>query len=157
VDGEKQFDRGFSRFTHHIEDLRYIWKDVQKDFYEIEQKQFQSQGAHSNTWQPLSKKYGEWKAKKHPGKQILELSGTLWKSLTSAGANGAVFISEPDSMAVGTSIKYAQYHQRGTRKMPKRKPIDLVEADKRQIGRTIHRRLVGVAREDGFQVQGGAI
>lgn len=153
VDGEAAFDRAFSRFSDGITDLRPIWGDVAKDFWEIEQQQFSSQGAHSNQWVPLSKKYGEWKARKYPGKQILEIDGTLWHSLTTKGAQGAVYLPEKDQMAIGTSIRYAQYHQRGTRKMPRRAPIDLVESDKRMIGRTIHRRLVGVSRDAGFGVQ----
>lgn len=157
VDGQAVFDRAFNRFGAHLEDLRPIWDDVAKDFWEIEREQFQSQGAHSNQWQPLSQKYGAWKAVKHPGKQILELDGTLWRSLTSKGATGAVLIADKDSLSIGTSIRYATYHQRGTRKMPARKPIDLTEGDKRKIGRTIHRRLVGVARDAGFAVQGGAV
>lgn len=153
VDGAAVFDRAFSRFGEGISDLRPIWDDVAKDFWDIEQQQFKSQGAHSNTWKPLSEKYGQWKAKKYPGKQILEIDGTLWRSLTQKGAKGAVYDPQKDELAIGTSIPYAQYHQRGTRRMPRRAPIDLTEGDKRRIGRTIHRRLVGVAREAGFEVQ----
>ena len=154
IEGQAQFDRMFSRFGSHTDDLRFLWPDVAADFRAIEQEQFQSQGAHSNQWQPLSRKYGAWKARKYPGKQILELSGALWKSLTTKGGKH-VERSDKDSLTIGTSVKYAGYHQRGTRKMPARKPIDLSEVDKKRIGRTIHRRLIGKAREAGFTVQGG--
>ena len=155
VDGEAQFDRAFSRFGHHTEDLRFLWADVASDFREIEQEQFATQGGHGHAWQPLSKKYGQWKAKHHPGKQILELDGTLWKSLTVKGAKGHVERPDKDSLSLGTSLHYAKYHQRGTKKMPARKVIDLTEADKKKISRTIHRRLVGVARATGFEVREG--
>lgn len=155
VDGQAEFDRAFSRFGHHTEDLRFLWPDVAADFRSIEQEQFASEGAHSHQWVPLSKKYGTWKARKRPGKQILELDGTLWKSLTVKGAKGHVERYDKDTLTIGSSVKYAIFHQRGTRKMPARKPIDLTEADKRKIGRTIHRRLIGKARDAGFNVQGG--
>lgn len=157
VDNQHVFDRMFSRFGEHTEDLRFLWPDVAADFREIEQEQFSTQGAHSHTWQPLSRKYGQWKAKKYPGKQILELDGTLWQSLTRKGAKGHVEQFDKDSLAIGTSIHYAKYHQRGTRKMPARKVIDFTEADKMKIAKTIHRRLVGKGREAGFTVQRGSV
>src|SRR3990172_9586013 len=132
VDGDVQLARSFSRFADNIKDARKPFGEVADDFKEIEDKQFKSEGSYgSGGWMPLSSNYAEWKAKHYPGTKILERTGRLWASLASKTSDTIRDIKKLE-MTVGTSSKYAIFHQRGTRKMPMRKIINLTEDDKRR-------------------------
>lgn len=152
VDNVAVIDRAFSRFGENISDLRPIWDEVAKEFYRIEDEQFATEGGHSgNAWKPLSAKYEKWKEARIPAQMILEFDGTLKHSLTGPNSKGSIRIDEPDGLALGSSLHYAKYHQQGTRKMPRRPPIDLNEGDKRRITKAIHRGLVKRNRRTGFE------
>ena len=158
VEGEAQFDRAFSRFGEGISDLRPLWDDVAKVFYDVEDKQFASEGAHSgNKWKPLSAKYQAWKEKRIPGPMILELTNKLKLSLTYKGSGNHVRAEEPLMLVLGSSLPYARYHQTGTRRMPARKPIDFNEDDRKRIGKAIHRGLVRMSRKIGFETEEGFV
>jgi phage gpG-like protein len=152
VDNVAVIDRAFSRFGDNVRDLRPVWDDVAKEFYRIEDEQFATEGAHSgNAWKPLSAKYEKWKESKIPAQMILEWDGTLKRSLTGPSSKGSIREETENELALGSSIHYARYHQQGTRKMPRRPPIDLNEGDKRRITKAIHRGLVKRNRRTGLE------
>jgi phage gpG-like protein len=118
VDGKADFDRVFSRLDANFDDLSPIWPDVRDEFWQIEKEQFDSEGSAggSGRWKQLSKRYG--RSRKSPvygaGKKILEASGELRESLTGQTANTRYYTT-PKEIAVGTSLPYGIYHQRGRR------------------------------------------
>lgn len=146
VHGEKQLLRTFSRFADAVEDYRPAWPDVQAAMEAVEEAQFSSQGAHgSGGWAPLNPRYAAYKAATYGAKPILERTGDLKASLT--GKTGkSVREMRRLEFQYGTRVPYAGFHQSGTSRMPRRKLIDLNEADKRDITRAIQRYLVGVLR-----------
>jgi len=77
----------------------------------------------------LSPRYAAWKAKKYPGRKILERTGGLKRSITTKGGAGNVRRMTATTMELGTSDKSAQYHQSGTARMPRRQVIDLTPED----------------------------
>lgn len=152
VAGERQLDRGISRFEEGISDYRPVWDLIYDDFLAEVKAQFESEGAHGGgRWAPLSERYARWKQKHYPGKPILERTGDLKKSLTERGAPGAVFRSEPRALTMGTDVPYAIYHQTGTRKMPARQEIRLTSHFKIEAMRLIQEYLVHRATELGFR------
>jgi phage gpG-like protein len=150
VDGEVQLARALSRFGENVKDLRPAFNQISSLFYNIEKKQFTSEGSYgSGGWKALSPKYAEWKARNYPGKPILQRSGRMMSSLT--GQTGdTVREMGPLWLRLGTSVYYAFFHQRGTKYMPKRKPIELTEIDKRNWVKAVQRFLVNMAREKGL-------
>lgn len=160
---EVQFDRGFSRFGEGLDDYMELWPDLIADFENIEKKQFKSEGkSGSIKWAKLSKKYARKKKRLYPGKKILDRTGALNAALTDSDAKGAIRGEFPKLLNMGVDseeIPYAIYHQTGTERdqtftktledgskythvvhitMPRRRPIELNEADKKRWGRIIH-------------------
>lgn len=127
------------------------WDDVAAKFYDIEQKQFASEGGRSHRWARLTPAYEQWKAKNYPGKKILEREGTLRESLVGPG-NYAFRQDEKLKLRIGTTVPYAIYHQKGTSKMVKRRPIDVQEADVKELQTIMLRHLVNKLRAAGVKV-----
>lgn len=155
VDNQAQFDGAFDVLTESLSDLRPVWPEIELQFYRAELEQFNSEGARGGArWQALSPKYARRKAKLAPGKPILELTGRLKRSLTVIGGADAVRIAEPLSLTLGTKTPYAGFHQRGGRKLPQRKPLNLTRDDYGKFVSRIYRYAESVGREAGFQVSG---
>ena len=147
VAGEVQLHRAIQRFTDGVDDLRPLWPEMSQMFYDIEREQFTTEGGagESGPWAPLSPRYAAWKASHYGGKGILERSGGLLASLT--GGTGAIHETTKDSLRIGTSNRHAMFHQKGTRRMPARKVIDLSERNKRRLMKVLQGYLVRLERE----------
>lgn len=155
LDNQQKFDGAFDVLTDGLSDLRPVWPEIELQFYRAELAQFNSEGARSGgRWQRLSPKYAKRKAKIAPGKQILVLTGRLKRSLTVIGGDDSVRIAEPLSLTLGSKAPSAAYHQRGGRKLPQRKPLDLTRDDYGKFVSRIYRYAEKVGREAGFQVSG---
>lgn len=154
VDGVPEFDRAFNRIGQIISDFRSIWPEVAQAFYRIEVEQFESEGTRgaSGRFTALSPAYAKFKAVKFPGKTILRATDTLFDSLTNPNAPGSVFRPEQSQLTLGTSVPYGVFHQRGTRRMPRRPPISMSEDQKRQIQKAIQIGLVQFMRRQGFSI-----
>lgn len=138
IAGEKQIQRRFSRFSDALEDMTPAFKEITKRFYAGERKQFATQGGWgSGGWKPLSPEY----AKRKPGRSILVVSGKLESSLTKSGASGNVEIIQRDMLILGSDLPYGIYHQKGTKNMPIRKPIELPEAERKEWTSIIHKHI----------------
>ncbi len=138
VAGEEQLVRGFSRLADEFKDLSEPFRAIVQDFKAIEAKQFKSEGSYGGSgWQALSPRYAAWKEQNYPGRPIMVLSGLLMDSLT--GEN-SYFVQEirPLQLTMGTQVPWAIYHQQGTSRMPQRKLVNLTEADRARMMKTIH-------------------
>jgi len=81
----------------------------------------------SRGWEDLSPAYAAWKAKHYPTAGVLELTGTLKRSLT-VGTVDTIVRKEYGGVKVGTRVPYAVYHQEGTKNLPSRPPMALSDA-----------------------------
>ena len=130
--------RSFSRFADAIRDFSPAFEEIANDFKEIEKKQFNTEGQYgSGPWRALKPSYARWKAKYHPGKKILVLSGLMKESLEDENPYTVREIS-PLQLRIGTKVRYAVYHQKGTSKMPARPIIKLNQADKTRWTKILH-------------------
>lgn len=154
VDGVKQIDRSFSRVGQSLSDLRPIWDNVQKEFWQIEDEVFKSENARgaSGKWQPLTRPYAKQKAQRYGVKTILRASDRLYESLTKKTGD-TVLLKEPQEFGIGTSVPYAGYHQRGGKKLPKRPVIDFSESHKTRLTKTIQRDILKELRKSGLEVK----
>ena len=113
VAGVTAVDRSLARFGERVTDLRPAFEAIAQQFGQANKEQFDSEGAASGGWKPLSTKYGVWKAAHFPGAKILHRTGALEKSLT-ARPFGIERVTT-QLIEMGTAIDYAQYHQKGRR------------------------------------------
>jgi phage gpG-like protein len=155
IAGEVQMDRGIARFADGVADYRPIWSVIEDDFYSLEARQFKTQGEQGgDAWAPLSEAYSGWKEAHYPGKPILERTGDLMKSLTSAKDPNAVCVEERKTLTLGTRIPYAIYHQSiepRNSNLPRRPEIMLTEGFKRTVMAHVQQYLVQIASQSGFR------
>lgn len=153
VEGVTILNRSFSRVNETLTDLRPIWDNVQREFWAIEDQQFKSENARgaSGTWKPLTRPYAKRKAQRYGVKTILRASDRLYSSLT--GQTGdTVLLKDPQEFGIGTSLKYAGYHQRGGGRLPKRPVIDFSENQKRDLMKGMQRDILKELRKTGLEV-----
>lgn len=118
-DGMEAFELTLARFRDNIADALPAFEAMADHQATVNTRQFNTRGAYGGTrWAPLSPAYGAWKARNHPGKPLLELSGDLRDSFTTRPfgideVTGQGFV-------IGTQVSYAAYHQHGTDTMPAR-------------------------------------
>lgn len=154
LEGVREFDRTFTRFTANLRDFRQLWPGVITELRKITAEQFAAQGrGPTGKWKALSPKYAAWKAKRYPGAPILVRTGDLKQSLTSNSAHSIVRAT-PDLLEFGTSLPYAIYHQTRVpqKRLPRRPVFDFTEADKTRITKAIQVRLVKAGRDNGVTV-----
>ena len=147
VANQGQIKRAIAGVEQAPKDLTRAWEAIVIDFYVTQEQRFAAEGANEGLpkWAALSKPYAAWKAtSKFPGRTILDLSGSLRRSLTQRGGAGNVTRIEPMSLELGTAVRtpngswnLGMLHQTGTRKMPPRPPIGLSPGQKNQISRMI--------------------
>lgn len=108
----------------------------------LEQRQFQSQGKFASAgWAPLAPSTVRAKARRGLDPRILHATGDLAASL--AGGPGSIEISQAHQLIFGTSVKYGRFHQSGTSRMKRRRPLELREQDRRAMVNVLQRHLRG--------------
>lgn len=139
--GEDQIDRTLERFEVRSDDASPAFHAIAEQFRALNRRQFDSEGVAGggSPWTPLSPAYAAWKARVHPGKPILELTGDLRRSLT--GDPLGVERIGPDYAELGTEIPYGVYHQLGDG-VPQRRPVDVPESERRAWVRILQRFIV---------------
>jgi phage gpG-like protein len=131
VKGVNELVASFEKVRDGLLDLRQLgtWDAVATEFRRIEKEIFDSEGGagKSGKWKPLATAYAVRKQKVWGSVPILQASGKLYRSLTQKGAPDSVFETSKMEMAIGSSVEYGGYHQRGTSRIPRRPPVDLTE------------------------------
>jgi len=153
VDGDVQMARSLSRFGEGVKDMRPAFKQIMDAFFQIEKKQFESEGSYgSGGWESLSPNYEAWKSRNFPGASILQRTRRMVQSLTGETSD-TVKVMNPKDFRVGTRVPYAGYHQTGTGRMPRRPVIELTESDKREWIKIVQRWLVNMAKQAGLRMR----
>jgi phage gpG-like protein len=150
-------DRAIARFADGVSDFRPIWPVISDDFYALEKDQFKSEGAEGGEqWQELSEAYAGWKEVHYPGKPILQRSGDLYNSLTSANDPNAVMIAERRALTLGSKVPYAIYHQSPAprKRLPRRPEIMITDKFRSDAMRNVQAMLVQMATNYGFRTGG---
>jgi phage gpG-like protein len=129
VFGEDQIDRELAGIEHAAADMRPAFEELRRRFLTIERRQFATQGGYSGGWAPLSPRYRAWKAQHYPGKTILRRTDALWRSLTEGPA---VAVLEPSYMVLGSDVAYGRFHQQGGGRLPRRRPVEIADAERRE-------------------------
>ena len=131
IEGEKQLSRNLLLLADKVRDWTPAFEETAYTLKNIFQNDvFASEGSViEEHWSPLKKAYALQKAKKYPGKGLLEATGTM--------RNGFMTLWRPDMAMVWNDVEYFKYHQSNQprEKMPRRVMIKLAEAQRTQVVR----------------------
>ena len=149
VEGEGQIERAFELEAKMAEDMSVPLSRMADVILQKVNEQFTTEGAHSEAggWKPLSPEYAAWKAKHYPGAPILVRTGKMKELLLDK--TSAVTV-EKQRMIYHPRSEYAGYHQRGTSKMPARKPVNLTMADRKAALNTVFTEWVNEMKHKAF-------
>jgi phage gpG-like protein len=141
VFGEEIVSRRLLRFSKGAEDGRPAFRKIAALIEAATLRRFESEGAFGGEkWAPLAESTLRGK---DASKGILVDSGRLRASLTQETASDAIRHIGPHEMHWGSSVPYGKFHQSGTSRMPRRRPVKLPESVKRAMVRELQRELVG--------------
>lgn len=143
VFGEEQVSRELMRFSAHAGNAQPAFHKIAEDMREQIAEQFSTEGDRgSGGWAPLTDSTLAAKAARGLDSHILQATQSLMNSLAGTGGDHIEQVTD-DSLLFGSSIAYGKYHQKGTTRMPARKPVDFTELDRRGFVRTLQRYIVG--------------
>ncbi len=144
VKGSERTDAALQIFP--IRDWRVVWPRVASGLSRMVADQFAQEGARGpqGPWKPLAVKgqegpsgpyktdYAKRKQRQSPGSSILQATGALLRSFLPESGN-TVNESWPMKLRWGTSLPYAAYLHRGTRKMYARPIFDFELSEDRKM------------------------
>lgn len=135
VTGAEKAAAELTALSGKMQNLRGLFEQVlEPDIYEWQAERFDQEGK-PERWARLSDRYAAWKARRYPGRRILEREGLLREGLTRRGGRFQVRRVTDTSLELGTSAPYAQFHQFGTRRMPRREIVTITGDDERRWAR----------------------
>lgn len=145
--GEDIISRDLSRISDNMGDLRPAFLQMFTLLEESEKRQFDSQGSYgSGGWAPLSPVTLQRKAALGLPSDILVATGAMRDSLIDGGSAGAVRHMTQTRAVFGTADPKAIFHQMGTERMPRRRPVQPPEQDRRNLVKVFQRQFfTGVA------------
>jgi phage gpG-like protein len=147
VFGDKIVERELLRFSHAAENMRPAGQEFMDYMRGIEREQFNTQGASgSGGWAPLKPATVAQKARRGHDPRILRATGALFGSLTSRGGPNHLEKISANEWFYGTSDPKAKFHQKGTRRMPRRPVIEFSERNRRDVVKIVQRHLIGEGR-----------
>lgn len=146
--GEKLIARKIDRLGYRALTAKPAFEGIADRIRGYEKRLFDSEGASGGRpWEPLA---ASTVARKAGGgfatigadggvsigsldPRILHATHRLRKSLTDANDPEHLEIATNDSLVFGSLVPYGKYHARGSGHLPKRRPIQFNEAQKRRI------------------------
>lgn len=137
--GEEQLERELLRFSAYAGSPQPAFHKIAEDMRHQIEEQFASEGGRgSGGWAALKETTSLAKAAAGLDPHILQATHKLVRSLTSTGGDHVEQVTD-SSLFFGSKVGYGQFHQKGTGKMPARKPVDFTELDRRGFVRTLQR------------------
>lgn len=142
VYGDEQISRELLRFSAHAGNPQPAFRQIAENMREQIAEQFATEGGRgSGGWKPLADSTIASKLAAGLDPHILQATQTLMESLTGTGGDHIEEIND-DSLVFGSADPKGKFHQKGTSKMPARRPIDFTELDRRGFMRTLQRYIV---------------
>jgi phage gpG-like protein len=118
------------KIKDNLDDFGPVFKEAKEDLQTLWRNNFLQNGLPAGGWKPLDAEYGSWKSINFPGKGPMVRSGKLFRSLTDLRGNPNKI--DKKEATFGTNIKYAEFHQSGTRNMPARPVVFVTERYERK-------------------------
>lgn len=134
VEGETQLSRTLMLMADRVKDWTPAFQETASTLKNIFSNDvFESEGAAIDEhWAALSPDYEARKAKRYPGKGLLQASGTMRNSFKS--------MYQSDMAQIWNTTDYFKYHQsnQARSKMPRRVMIKLAEAQREVVVKIFH-------------------
>lgn len=134
IEGEKQLSRVLLTLADGVKDWTPAFQETAITLKKIfSDDVFKTQGGVIDEhWSPLSKAYAYQKAKKYPGRGILEKTGTMRDSFMT--------MWRPDMAAVWNEADYFKYHQsnKPRSKLPRRVMMKLADSQRTLVVKIFH-------------------
>lgn len=140
--GETLMRRDLLRFSDNLAVPVLALEAIATGMRHAAERQFDTEGAASGGWQALAASTLAEKARKGYPDKILQATGALKASLTQRFDAAHVERLSADSLTFGSTVPYGIYHATGTRRMPKRPPVALTDADKVEMVKVVQRALI---------------
>ena len=102
-------------------DFGPVFEKIRDELEAVWSNNFMTNGLPSGGWAPLDPGYASWKSVNFPGMPPMIRSGRFFSSL--GNLRGTVNIIRDKKATFGTPVKYAEFHQYGTTKMPVRRVV----------------------------------
>lgn len=109
IENDAEFKRQIELAVSKVSDLRFAFKEIQRDWFKSNKAQFSLRG--SGQYPALSPQYAEQKRKRYGNKPILVASGRLMKSITGAPNADSIVRIGKISMILGTRVPHGIFHQ----------------------------------------------
>ncbi len=160
ISGAQQFDlkvRQFDSWGMAIRDLTPAWTEIGEDLLgDFAQNMVREGGFFGGgTWPPLAASTIADKQRQGYGMMpMLWRTGELAESLSERNAPGNIFDARPDSLTVGTSVRYAGFHQYGTSRMLRRSIVGISFARRSLIVKRLDDFIREQARAAGLAMAG---
>ena len=140
IAGDVQVSRELLRVSDRAGDMRPALRAVIGVMVEETQEQFATSGGHaSKGWQPLAESTARAKARRGLDPRVLRATGALERSLTERGDKLMQERVTKAGLVWGSKVKYGGFHQRGTRHMPRRRPVEFTELARRRMVKVLQR------------------
>lgn len=138
--GDVQLKRKLLRIGDRAVHPQPAFEAMGEALFRMENEQFSSEGRRaSGGWAELQPSTIAARGSAHP---ILDSSGALRASLTQRGGDN-IFEATDDYLRFGTADPKAGYHQGGTGRMARRRPLELTEADRRGMVKVLQAFILG--------------
>lgn len=129
VAGDVQLNRDMLRVGEAAADMSEAFEAVAELWIAETADQFATEGRHaSGGWRPLAESTVKAKQRHHLRPEILRAHDRLMPSLTDRGDPNMILTITPGELDYGSKVGYVGYHQKGTRRMPQRRPVEFTEA-----------------------------
>lgn len=141
VFGDQKVERDLLRLSDRAVAPTPALEAIIKDFGDIADQEFESEGGRAGGWAPLKEETLAAKARKGMEEGILRETNRLYNSLVGV-TEDTIWETGANTLRWGSRVPYGGFHQTGTRNMPAR-PFRLSEIDRQGAVRTIQRYLLG--------------
>lgn len=148
--GEQIISRRLLRLGERAVDATPAFTAIAGLFYESEKEQFASEGGWaSGGWVPDKQSTIDAKVAGGYSTLTLQRTGATMRSLTEPGAPFSKESIGPDHVDLESTIPWGKYLQKGTSKMPMRKPVELNEETKSAMVKFLQAWVLGGVNDKG--------
>ena len=143
IAGDVQLNRELLGVSGRAVDMRPAFVAI-LDLWRAETaEQFGTEGQHaSGGWKPLRPATAAAKRRRGQRPEILRATDALMRSLVEPHDGNPIARVTPSELEYGTKVEYAKFHQLGTRRMPRRRPVALTEGARQRTVKIVQRFLV---------------
>lgn len=139
ISGVKKITLALGATANAAKDMTSVWDSVARYLTGWFEVLFTREGSVAGWpgWSYVNEAYGRRKLAQGYGSRILVRTGRLRDSMTQIGHANYVRRITPSQLVVGTNVRYAAFHEWGTKNMPARSLTRLTKAAGREIMRVI--------------------